>query len=124
MNNILSTIYESVEKVGIGAIVFLGAYISNILLGAWNNVKIEGYEFDWKMILNSVQKFIILGITIGILSIVTSVLPMYATYIGIEIQEDTMNTISSIVITSSFMTATIKYLADCMSKIKSILKIS
>ena len=121
MNDVINLIVVNLEKVGIGVGLFLGAYVANILLGAWKNVKIEGYEFDWKLIWQSLIKFLVLGIGVGILSIVVSIIPVYLTYIGIEIGEDTMQTIDSMVIIGAFATATIKYITDAIDKIKNIL---
>lgn len=118
----LDIILMNLEKVGIGAALFLGAYVANILLGIWSNVKIEGYDFDWKLIAQSLVKFVVLGIGVGLLSVVVSVIPMYLTYIGIEIGAETMETIDSMVIIGAFATATIKYVTDALSKIKAILE--
>lgn len=121
MNEIFNLVIFNLEKIGIGAILFLSAYVANILLGAWKNVKIEGYEFNWRLIAQSIIKFIVLGVGVGLLSIVISIIPMYLTYIGIEIGAETMETIDSMVIIGAFATATIKYVTDALSKIKAIL---
>mgnify|MGYP007031324537 FL=1 len=42
MNALISIVIANLEKVGIGAVLFLGAYMSNICLGAWRSVKLEG----------------------------------------------------------------------------------
>lgn len=121
MNEIMTIVLLNLEKVGVGVALFLGAYLSNILLGIWSNVKIEGYDFDWKLIVQSLVKFVVLGLGVGILSVVVSIIPMYLTYIGIEIGAETMETIDSMVIIGAFATATIKYVTDALSKIKAIL---
>lgn len=121
MNDIMNLVIVNLEKVGIGVVLFLGAYIANIFLGAWANVKIEGYEFDWKLIAQSLVKFVVLGVGVGILSVVVSIIPIYLTYIGIEIGAETLETIDSMVIIGSFATATIKYITDAVSKLKTIL---
>nr|DAG19239.1 MAG TPA: hypothetical protein [Caudoviricetes sp.] len=111
----------NLEKVGIGAALFLGAYISNILFGIWKNVKISGYAFNWRLVLESVLKYIILGVGIAMLSIVISAVPQYATYVGIEIGQDTIELIDSVVIIGAFLTATLRYSVDSISKLKDIL---
>lgn len=121
MNDIINLILINLEKVGVGAGMFLCAYLANIFLGIWSNVKIEGYEFDWKLIINSVLKFLVMGAGIAFLSIVISLVPAYATYIGIEIGAETMETIDSLVVIGAFMTATIRYVTDAVSKLKTIL---
>ena len=117
----LNIIITNLEKVGIGLILFVAVYASNMMLGAWKNVKIEGVDFDWKVILQSVIKFIVLGLGIALLSISISFIPVYATYVGIDIGAETLNTIDSVVIIGAFLTATIRYTGDAISKLKTIL---
>lgn len=121
MNNLITLILSNLEKVGIGIALFMGAYLANIGLGAWKNVQIDGSQFDWKLIGQSLAKFLVLILSLGLLSVVTSILPAYATYIGIEIGVETMETIDSLVIIGAFMTATIKYVGEAVGKVKTIL---
>ena len=118
---IVQFILMNLEKVGIGAGLFLLAYIANMGLGAWQNVKVVGMDFNWQLILQSAIKFVVLGLSIAVLSIAVSIIPEYATYVGIEIDAETLSTIDSIVIIGAFLTATIRYLADALSKLKNIL---
>lgn len=120
--NIMTIIVDNLEKVGIGVVLFLGAYLSNICLGAWRSVKIEGYDFDWKLVGQSLIKFIVLGVGIGLLSIVISTLPIYMVYVGIDIAEETMQVLDSIVIITAFVVATTKYVKDAYTKLKDILE--
>ena len=121
MAEIFQIVIENLEKVGIGALLFLGAYMSNVCLGAWRSVKIEGYDFDWKLIGQSLVKFAVLGLGIGLLSIVVSILPVYMTYVGIVIEEETMAVLDSIVIITAFVVACTKYVKDAYVKLKEIL---
>lgn len=121
MNDIIALVLTNLEKVGIGAGLFLGAYLANIGLGAWKNVKVEGYEFDWKLIGQSILKFFVLILCLGLLSVVVSVIPAYATYIGIEIGAETMETIDSLVVIGAFMSATIKYTVEAIGKVRDLL---
>ena len=121
MNTIITIIATNLERVGIGVALFLGAYLANICLGAWKNVKIEGYEFDWKLIGQSIIKFIVLGLGIGLLSIVVSILPVYMTYVGVLIEDETMAVLDSIVIITAFVVACGRYVKDAYVKLKEIL---
>lgn len=121
MNALMSIVIANLEQVGIGALLFLGAYLSNVCLGAWRSVKIEGYDFDWKLIGQSLVKFAVLGLGIGLLSIVVSILPMYMTYVGIVIEDETMAVLDSIVIITAFVVACAKYIKDAYGKLKEIL---
>ena len=111
----------NLEKVGIGIALFLGAYLSNMGLGMWKNIKIDGAAFDKKLILQSAIKFVVLGGSIALLSIVVGLVPEYISFIGLEIAPETLETIDSLVIIGAFLTATIRYIGDGISKLKSIL---
>ena len=123
MNNIIELIVINLEKIGIGALLFLCAYLANMGLGAWKNVKIEGVSFDWQLIKQSIVKFIVLFLSLTLLSIVISVIPMYATYVGIDIPTETLETIDALVIIGAFLTATLRYIADAIEKIQTILAV-
>lgn len=121
MNDILMLIVSNLEKVGIGAAIFFGAYLANMALGAWRNVKIDGGSFDWKMIGNSLLKYVVLTVGIAILAVVVAVVPEYATYVGITIEPTTLETIDAIIIIGAFLTSAIRYIVDGISKLKAIL---
>ena len=121
MNGIYALVLDNLEKVGIGVVIFLGAYLANIIFGVWNNVKIEGYEFNWRLIGNSIVKFIVLGVGIALLTVLVSLIPMYAQYVGIEIEAETLSIIDSLVIVGGFLTATIRYVKDSLNKLSNIL---
>lgn len=123
MDEIIRLILVNLEQVGLGMLLFLGAYISNMGLGAYKSVKIDGSSFDWKLVGNSVVKFIVLGLSIALLSVTTAVLPQFATFIGITIDAETLSTIDGVVIIGAFLTATIRYITDGIKKIKEVLGI-
>ena len=119
MNNIL--ILTNLEKIGVGIGLFMGAYLANMGLGVWKNVKIDGSTFDWTIIKKSTVKLIVLILSIALLSIVVSVIPAYTTYVGVEISQEVLETIDALVIIGAFLTATVRYVGDAVSKLKTIL---
>ena len=121
MQALFELVILNLEKVGIGAGLFLGAYLANMGLGAWKNVTIEGYEFNWKLIGQSAVKYLVLIISLGFLSVVISLVPAYTSFIGIEIGAEAIETIDSLVVIGAFLTATIRYVTDAVSKLKTIL---
>lgn len=121
MDNILILILTNLEKIGVGIGLFMGAYLANMGLGVWKNVKIDGNTFDWSLIKQSIVKFIVLILSIALLSIVVSAIPAYATYVGIEISQEILETIDALVIIGAFLTATVRYVGDAVSKLKTIL---
>lgn len=118
---IVNLVLMNLEKVGIGILLFLGAYLSNMGLGMWKNIKIDGAAFDKKLIAQSAVKFVTLGGSIALLSVVIGLIPEYVSFIGLEIAPETLETIDSLVIIGAFLTATIRYIGDGISKLKNIL---
>lgn len=118
---LVNLVLMNLEKVGIGIALFLGAYLSNMGLGMWKNIKIDGAAFDKKLIAQSAVKFVVLGGSIALLSVVVGLIPEYVSFIGLEIAPETLETIDSLVIVGSFLTATIRYIGDGISKLKNIL---
>lgn len=123
MTDIANLLLINLEKVGCGAIIFLMAYVANILLGVWKNVKIEGYVFDWEKIATSAIKYVVLGFAIALLSITIALIPQYATYIGLELAPEILETIDSTIIVGSFLVATTNYAVDAIKKIKALLNV-
>ena len=117
----MNIIIMNLEKIGFGMLMFIGAYLANMGLGAWRNVKIDGANFDWKKIAQSAVKFVVLMVSMGLMSIVASAIPAYATFIGIEIGAEVMETIDAMVIVGAFMTATVRYIGDAITKVKDLL---
>ena len=120
MSELMALVLSNLEKVGIGVLLFLGAYVANMGLGAWKSIRIDGATFDWSKIRQSISKFVVLILSIALLSVVVSIIPAYATYVGIEIDADTMSMIDSLVIIGSFLYATVKYAKDAISKLSAI----
>lgn len=120
MESLIYLVLANLEKIGLGIAVFLCAYLSNMGLGAWKSVKIDGKSFDWSLILSSLAKFAVLIFSLGLLSMTISVLPAYITYVGIEVDPSMMEAVDSLVIVATFLTATLRYVADAVAKVKDL----
>lgn len=121
MESIMSLIIDNLLKIGIGAFLFLIAYLSNMGLGAWKNVNLDGYDFDWKMILHSLIKYLVLVISMAGLCIVITVTPEYANYVGLAIPDEYIEVISNLVIITMFLTGIGIYVKDGLDKLRAII---
>ena len=101
----MDIIIMNLEKIGFGMLMFMGAYLANMGLGAWRNVKIDGASFDWKKIAQSAVKFVVLVVCMGL----------------IEIGAEVIETIDAMVIVGAFLTATMRYIGDAITKVKDLL---
>ena len=116
----VNEIIMNLEKIGCGMLLLLGVYMANMGLGAWRNVKVEGYNFDWHKILESAVKFVVLGGSLALLVTIVTAIPYYSTYVGIVIEAETAEVLDSMIIIGGFLTATIRYAKDALSKLSDI----
>lgn len=103
------------------ALIFVCAYLSNLIFSLYYNVKQLGQVFDNKKILNSILK--IISIVVGSVLLVTAitVLPKFADYIGWEIPEEYVDVFSNLVIIGVCLYMSCKYIFEAFNKFKSII---
>ena len=121
MENFINLIIINLSKIGIGVLLFLVAYLSNMGLGAWHNVKIEGHDFNWKLIGNSLIKYIILLFSLAGLCIVITAIPEYMKYVGMNIPDEYSIVVDNIVIVGAFIGGTLFYVKDGITKLNKII---
>ena len=114
-------ILENLENTGYALVIFLCAYLSNMLFGIWQSVKIFQQPFDKWKILNSVLK--ILMFTVGLALLITAVttLPLFADKIGWAIPPEYSEAFSALVIMGAVLMVAIKYIKEAYNKLVSIL---
>lgn len=123
MENILMLIGDNLIKAGIGAGMFLIVYLSNMGLGAWRSIKINGYNFDWKLIGSSILKYLVLTLSVTGICVGITMIPVYAVYVGMTIPDEFIEAVSTVVIFGAFLTGTCMYAKDGIDKIKELMGI-
>ena len=122
MKDILDVLLTNLTHVGMGCALFIIAYVSNILLSLWYNIKICNQEFDYKKLLNSVLKILAFGTGTSLLVIGITSVPMFSNYVGFVIPEEYSEVFQNLAIISVFLISTCKYLIEAYTKFKKILK--
>jgi len=122
MKDILDVLLTNLTHVGMGCALFIIAYVSNILLSLWYNIKICNQEFDYKKLLNSVLKILAFGTGTSLLVIGITLVPMFSNYVGFVIPEEYSEVFQNLAIISVFLISTCKYLIEAYTKFKKILK--
>lgn len=124
MENVIALVLSNLVKLGAGALIFLVAYLSNMGLGAWKNVSLDAGKFDWKLIFNSLIKYLVLVISTSGLCIVVTVTPAYIMYVGLNSESEYIdianNVISNAVIIGTFITGIYIYAKDGFDKLKAL----
>ena len=104
------------------AVVLLGlAMLSNTCFGLWYNVKKLKKKFNFKKILESILKFLVFAIGLSELSILITLLPVYAQYSGIQLAEEVYDIINLIAIVAIFISSIISYTKQAIEKLRNIL---
>ena len=104
------------------AVVPLGlAMLSNTCFGLWYNVKKLKKKFNFKKILESILKFLVFAIGLSALSILITLLPVYAQYSGIQLAEEVYDIINLIAIVAIFISSIISYTKQAIEKLRNIL---
>ena len=104
------------------AVILLGlAMLSNTCFGLWYNVKKLKKNFNFKKILESILKFLVFAIGLSALSVLITLLPVYAQYSGIQLAEEVYDIINLIAIVTIFISSIINYTKQAIEKLRNIL---
>ena len=115
-------ILTNLTYVGIGAALFLAAYLSNMAFSLYYNIKILSEKFDKDKIIDSCLKVsaIIVGLVLLCISITS--LPTFVDYVGLTIPQEYADIFSNLAILGLFVTSACKYVFEAYSKFKKILE--
>lgn len=113
LNNLMNT--------GIGAAIFVLAYVGNMLVGYYYNVQLLKEHFEISKILNSLIKILCVGLGCVCASLVITILPQFANLVGWTIPEEYANVIQGLAIIGIFLYSTCKYLFELIGKIRDVL---
>lgn len=124
MGEIIQAILNNLQNVGMGLLLFLLSYISNMAFAMYYNMKVVGENFDKEKMKNSLLKLISFVIGCATLVIVVTTLPLFATYTGFELPSEFIDTFSTIAIIAVPLYASCKYALSAFSKMKDVLNSS
>ena len=119
--SMLNQVLENLSHVGIGLIIFILAYVSNMSFSLYYNIKILGEPFDYHKLINSGLKLISFCIGVACLTTVITALPLFADFVGYTIPEEYTDVFSAVVIIAVPLYSSCKYAFEAFGKMKSIL---
>lgn len=122
MTDFWNDILTNLTYVGIGAALFLAAYLSNMAFSLYYNIKILSEKFEKDKIIDSGLKVsaIIVGLVLLCISITS--LPTFVDYVGLTIPQEYADIFSNLAILGLFVTSACKYVFEAYSKFKKILE--
>ena len=124
MNGLIETVLTNLTDVGIGVLLFVMAYVSNMALGLYYNIKVLNQPFDKNKLIDSAIKIAAFGIGTGLLCVCVTTIPAFATHVGFVIPEEYSTVFQDLAILSVFIISSCKYLLEAYSKFSAILKTS
>ena len=117
----LNTILHNLENAGWAMLIFLCAYVSNMVFGLYHNIKQLQQPFDKEKLINSGLK--VASIVVGLVLLVVGItaLPAFAEYVGWKIPEEYTKVFSDLAVISVCLVVSCKYFAEAISKFTAIL---
>lgn len=121
MDEVLKQILINLQHVGIGALLFLIAYGSNMGFSIYLNTKVLGESFDKSRIINSFLKILAFSIGATLLCIAITGIPIFANYVGFTIPDEYSEVFENLAVLGIFLIAACRYVLEGYSKMKQIL---
>ena len=117
----LNTILHNLENAGWAMLIFLCAYVSNMVFGLYRNIKQLQQPFDKEKLINSGLK--VASIVVGLILLVMGItaLPAFADYVGWKIPEEYTKVFSDLAVISVCLVVSCKYFAEAIGKFTAIL---
>lgn len=124
MNDLVQIIISNLQDVGIGVLLFIVAYVSNMALSLYYNIKVLNETFDKVKLINSALKIAAFAIGTALLCIGVTTIPAFATHVGFEIPAEYSDVFQDLAILSVFLISGCKYLVEAYQKLIKIFKTS
>lgn len=124
MNELLQVVLTNLTDVGLGVLLFIMAYVSNMALSLYYNIKILNEPFDKNKLINSGLKVVAFGIGAALLCICITTIPTFADHVGFTIPNEYGDVFQDLAILSVFITSAIRYIIESYGKFSKILKTS
>lgn len=116
-----NTLFSNLRLFATLALIFIGSFGANTLLGIFYNVKILQAAFSKEKLTEGLLKGAVLFAASALLVTVLSFLPTLISDIGLTIPEETLEGISLISMAGIIIFATVKYIKDALQKFSAIL---
>lgn len=114
-------VLANLTNTGLGVAIFITAYLSNVCFSLWYNIKILNQSFDIVRLKDGGLKILSFGIGLVLLTSVITTLPIFADTVGWTIPDEYKEIFANLVIIGSFLLASLKYIVEAYTKMKTIL---
>ena len=108
-------------SVGIGLLIFVMAYISNMCFSTYYNVRILGEQFEPSKLKMSGLKIATFGIGTALLTMAITLILPWANQNGLNFPKEYTEVITTVAILGVCLTGSLKYIVEAFSKMSKIL---
>lgn len=122
VNDFIDSVIVNLEYVGIGAALFLVAYLSNMAFSLYYNIEMLKQQFDKRKVLNSAIKVATIVVGLTLLCVAITTLPQFVTHVGLTIPQEYADIFSNLAVLTLFVTSACKYVFEAYNKFKKILE--
>lgn len=117
----IDNIITNLTNVGWAMLIFLCAYVSNMLFSMYYNIKILSEQFEPKRLLNSAIKIGCIVLGLATLVVAITCLPEFANSVGWQIPEEYVDVFNSLAILGVCLVVSCKYIFEAVQKFSKIL---
>ena len=108
-------------SVGIGLLIFIMAYVSNMCFSTYYNVRVLGEQFELSKLKMSGLKIVTFGVGTALLTMAITLILPWANQNGLNIPEEYTEVITTVAILGVCLTGSLKYIVEAFSKMGKIL---
>lgn len=117
----VDNIITNLTNVGWAMLIFLCAYVSNMLFSMYYNIKILSEEFQSEKLLNSAIKILCIIFGLAALVTATTCLPEFANTVGWQIPKEYIDVFNSLAVLGVCLVVSCKYIFEAVQKFSKIL---
>ena len=117
----IEPIIHNLTNIGWAMLIFLSAYLANVVFSLWYNIKIQGDAFDKDKLVQSALKVLTFVVGLTLLCVAITTLPLFADQVGWSIPEEYSDIFADLVIIGAVLVVTCKYIKEAFSKFTAIL---
>lgn len=117
----VDNIVTNLTNVGWAMLIFLCAYVSNMLFSMYYNIKILSEEFQSKKLLNSAIKILCIVFGLAALVTATTCLSEFANTVGWQIPKEYIDVFNSLAVLGVCLVVSCKYIFEAVQKFSKIL---
>ena len=108
-------------SVGWSMLIFLAAYLSNVTISLWYNIKLQNQPFDRSKLVASAIKIATFVIGLVLLCLSVTTLPLFANEVGWSVPQEYTDIFADLVIIGAVLLVSCKYIKEAFEKFTAIL---